>query len=564
MPHRYPGHPLFIVAPLGHDAEAIAAVLAREKLPSRIFPSLADCVRSIDDNTGALLLTEEALEVPMVPALMQALHDQPRWSELPLILLTDAGEHRRNELMALAAVSPGALTVLERPMHAATLLNAVLVALRARGRQYRLRDLAQEQQRRHRELEVAIEQRHQVEEKLREALKAAHAANYAKDRFLAVLSHELRTPLTPVVMTVAALEMHPDVPAPLRDDLKLIRRNVELESKLIDDLLDLSRISAGKLRLHMDVLDINDLLRRVCETCGPGIREKQQILQCDFAEPGAAVMGDAGRLQQVFWNILNNAIKYTPVGGSIHISTRNTPQANGNAPHVRVTVRDTGIGISPRILPRIFDAFEQGDPPDRGGEGGLGLGLAIAKALVERHNGRISAAANNGPGGGSVFTVELPLLSVAQRRRLESSQQSKRDQAGLRLRLLVVEDHADTARVLGSLLGRAGHTVTTARTGAQALALADSNEFDLLISDLGLPDMSGYELMRQIKSRHGIRGIAMSGYGMEEDVRRSEEAGFSDHLVKPAGFAMLQQAIERTAAIGPREQEPAHPSAVER
>jgi signal transduction histidine kinase/ActR/RegA family two-component response regulator len=561
MPYRYPGHPIFIVAPVGHDADAIAAVLEREKLPSRIFPDVAECVRNIDANTGALLLTEEALEVPMVPALMQALYDQPGWSELPLILLTDSGEHRRNELMALAAASPGALTVLERPMHAVTLLNAVLVALRARGRQYRLRDLAHEQQRRHRELELAIQQRQQVEARLREALDAAQAANYAKDRFLAVLSHELRTPLTPVVMTVAALELHPDVPAPLRDDLKLIRRNIELESKLIDDLLDLSRISAGKLRLHMDVLDINDLIRRVCEVCGPGIRDKQQVLQCDLAEPGAAVMGDAGRLQQVFWNLLNNAIKFTPVGGSIHISTQNTLHANGNEPHVRVTVRDTGIGISPRILPRIFDAFEQGDPPDRGGEGGLGLGLAIAKALVERHRGTISA--DSGAGGGSVFTVELPLLSVAQRRRLESSQQSARDHDGLHLRLLVVEDHADTARVLGNLLAKAGHSVTTARNGAQALALADSNEFDLLISDLGLPDMSGYELMRQIKSRHGIHGIAMSGYGMEEDVRRSEEAGFSDHLVKPASFAMLQQAIERVAGLRRKNQEPTHSSVVE-
>ena len=416
-----------------------------------------------------------------------------------------------------------------------------------------------------------ITARKQAEEELREAKQSAENANRAKDTFLAVLSHELRTPLTPVLMAVAAMEFNPELPPALREDVKMIRRNVEMEAKLIDDLLDLSRITTGKLRLTFDILGINDLLRQACDTCRPLIHEKGIHLHCDLVESAGEVVGDPGRLQQVFWNLLNNAAKFTPEGGHIYVSAEHVGSVvsgplsavRGQSPEhsttdngqrttdqsmVRVTVRDTGIGIAPEILPRIFDAFEQGEVRITRQFGGMGLGLAICKALVEQHRGSISAN-TAGRDRGSTFVVELPALTREQAAaNAPGSARPGTDPGAQRLRLMVVEDHADTAKVLGKLLRTSGHTVATATTATAALALAAAETFDIVISDLGLPDMTGYELMKRIKEKYGTKGIAMSGYGMEEDMRKSEHAGFSDHLVKPVTLAQLQSSIRRVAA----------------
>jgi len=394
-----------------------------------------------------------------------------------------------------------------------------------------------------------ITSRQQAEEELRQSKHAAEAASRAKDLFLAALSHELRTPLTPVLMTLTALESQSDLPADVRDELTMIKRNVELESKLIDDLLDLSRITSGKLRLTFDRLDVNDLLRHVCQTCRPSIQERGIRLHCDLAHNAWDVVGDPGRLQQVFWNLLNNAAKFTPEGGNIYVTTENVND-NGRDGQVRVTVRDSGKGIAAEILPRIFDAFEQGDISITRQFGGLGLGLAISKLLVERHRGTIRAQ-SAGPNQGATFLVELPALPQTQAA-VHAPAQSPADGAGRAapLRLMVVEDHVDTAAALRRLLAASGHTVETANTAAAALALAAQRPFDIVISDLGLPDMTGYELMKRIWENHGIKGIAMSGYGMEEDIKKGERAGFSDHLVKPVNMTQLEQSIRRVAAMG--------------
>ena len=390
-----------------------------------------------------------------------------------------------------------------------------------------------------------ITERKQAEQRLREAKQEAEAANSAKDRFLAVLSHELRTPLTPVVMAVAAMEMNAELPTAVRDDVRMIRRNVELEVKLIDDLLDISRITSGKLRLVFDRLDINELVRQVCTTCRSNIREKGIQLHCDLDEAASEVVGDPARLQQVFWNLLNNAAKFTPEGGHIYIATGNTD--GGGA--VSVTVRDTGKGIPPEILPRIFDAFEQGEERITRQFGGMGLGLAICKLLLEHHRGTIRAH-SQGENKGATFVVELPALSPEQAQRIPPKSPVAGNASAGALRVMVVDDHADTARVLGNLLTASGYVVETATTAAAALSLAAQHRFDLIISDLGLPDMTGYELMKQIKDRYRTKGIALSGYGMEEDIRRSSQAGFNDHLVKPLSFSQLEQSIRRVAANG--------------
>jgi len=380
--------------------------------------------------------------------------------------------------------------------------------------------------------------RRRAEEEMRLARDQAEAANRAKDRFLAALSHELRTPLTPVLMAVAELEHDPALSAGVREDLAMIKRNIELETKLIDDLLDLNRITCGKLPVNIEPVDLNEAIRNACEICRPSVRERGIRLETELHATTGLVAADAPRLQQVLWNVLKNAIKFTPEKGFIRVKAKRLHDAR-----CEVRVEDSGIGISPEVLPRIFDAFEQGGTAVTQQFGGLGLGLAICKALVELHHGTIRAE-SPGEGKGATFIIELPgaasLIKVTGAVAPAAGAQGSRQ-----LRLLVVEDHADTARSLARLLGRAGFAVVTASDVASALAIAERESFDVLISDIGLPDGSGTDVMREVRARSTIPGIAMSGYGMEEDVRRSHEAGFSEHLVKPVDADKLKEAIRR-------------------
>jgi PAS domain S-box-containing protein len=379
-----------------------------------------------------------------------------------------------------------------------------------------------------------ITERKKTERELKHAKEVAEAASRAKDTFLAVLSHELRTPLTPVLMTAAVRERDPALTQAIQAEMAMIRRNVELETKLIDDLLDLSRITSGKLTLQMELLDLNTAVNQVCDICLSQIQEKGIELSFDLDTRIGRVNADASRLQQVLWNVLKNAAKFTPEGGSIHVCTA---RRDGG---VQVQIQDSGIGVAPELLPKIFDAFEQGDARVTRKFGGLGLGLAISKALVELHGGSIRLE-SPGVGEGCTVTIELPEASpaatdfVVDRGNVERPEQL--------LRLLIVEDHADTALLLKRLLESSGFAVETAGTVAEALSAADNAHFDVLVSDLGLPDGTGCELMRQMRERRPLKGIAMSGYGMEEDVRRSREAGFSEHLVKPVDISSLERAI---------------------
>ncbi len=384
-----------------------------------------------------------------------------------------------------------------------------------------------------------VTERHRFEVALQQAKDAAETANQSKDRFLAVLSHELRTPLTPVLMTLAALEHDPQLRADLREDLTMMKRNIELETKLIDDLLDLSRITTGKLELALEAVDLNQAVQQVCGICRSQLMERGIHLEVDL-DDSVPVAVDPARFQQVLWNVLKNAIKFTPEKGAIRVTTK---RLAGDRCEVRV--RDSGIGIPAEVLPRIFDAFEQGDASVTRQFGGLGLGLAICKALVELHRGTIRAE-STGPSHGSTFVIELPVGAFAA---IEKSSDATPAQNGksAQLTLLLVEDHPDTARTLSRLLRRAGFAVITASDVASACAAAEREPFDLLISDLGLPDGSGYEIMRRVRETRSVPGIAMSGYGMEADVRRSHEAGFTEHLVKPVDVPELVAAIRRVA-----------------
>jgi two-component system CheB/CheR fusion protein len=380
-------------------------------------------------------------------------------------------------------------------------------------------------------------ERKQAEEQLLEAKQEAEAASHAKDKFLAALSHELRTPLTPVLIAVAAIDMNSDLAPELRDDIAMIRRNVELEAKLIDDLLDLSLALSGKLRLDLETVEVNEVVHHVCEICRPFVLEKGINLQCDLPDLSPLVNADPARLQQVLWNLLKNATKFTPERGDIYVIVSTTVENR-----VRLQVRDSGIGIAPDVLPCIFDAFEQGDADITREFGGMGLGLAITKNLVELHRGTIRAE-SGGAKQGSTFTVEFPLVSKNVDEPARSAESASA--SGETLRILFVDDNADTAFVLSKFLTASGYVVKTAGSAVAALELASKEPFDIMVSDIGLPDVNGYELMKQIRAFYPIQGIAMSGYGMEDDLRKSREAGFSDHIVKPASLSQLERSIDR-------------------
>ena len=373
------------------------------------------------------------------------------------------------------------------------------------------------------------------------AREEAERANRAKDTFLAALSHELRTPLTPVLMCVAALEGEPSIEPEFRAQLSMIRRNVELEARLIDDLLDLTRVAHAKLRLvRSGPVDVHSLLLHTEQIVDSDAREKSIHLQFDLTASEYHIDGDAARLQQVFWNLMKNAIKFTPRGGRVTVRTFN-PAAG----RFVLAVADTGEGITPQTLPVIFCPFTQGEAPEVGPTVGLGLGLAISKAIVELHHGTIQAE-SAGPGLGATFRVELatvlpfPVALVAE-------QEPRPQRESPRLRLLVVEDDEASREVLTRLLRRRGHEVLTAESVQEAAVLASTHSFDLVISDLGLPDGNGIDLMRQLARQYGLRGIALSGYGMPGDRVETRRAGFLAHLVKPIKFDQLQCVLQGVA-----------------
>ncbi len=374
-------------------------------------------------------------------------------------------------------------------------------------------------------------------------------ANAAKDQFLALLSHELRNPLSPVIAMVGELEASAGDNLEVRRALEVIRRNVELEARLIDDLLDVTRISKGKLQLSLETASVHEILQRSYEICREEIAAKDLKIEFRLRAERTYVEGDPARLQQVFWNLIKNSVKFTPTKGRIVIETLN-PTPN----KVEIRTTDTGIGIEPEQMDRIFNAFEQGQSSITRRFGGLGLGLAISKAMVQAHGGAIKAE-SAGKNRGATFIVILDTVAepavVAALPESKGPRKSASTVADVKRsgpRVLVVDDHVDTCTGMKMMLERRGYRVTIAHTADQAVEKAEHEEFDLVISDIGLPDRSGYELMRELSATKNLRGIALSGFGMENDVSRARAAGFSEHLTKPINFDRLDEAIQMLLA----------------
>ena len=388
-------------------------------------------------------------------------------------------------------------------------------------------------------------ERARSEAALRIARDEALAASRAKDNFLATLSHELRTPLNPVLLLASEAAADATLPAAVRTDFETIARNVTLEARLIDDLLDLTRIAHDKLTLNAVPLDAHGVLRHVLGTMRQEARAKRIELATHLDAAASGVAGDDARLQQVFFNVLRNAVKFTPAGGRIDVGTANPADRPGV---LAIDVSDTGIGLTAEELTRVFDPFAQGSAIE-GGDGsrygGLGLGLAIARKIAELHGGSLTGR-SGGRGQGATFRLELPLGSgQAGPAAAPAAAPAGQPPRAAPRRILLVEDHEPSRLALGRLLRNRGMDVVHAASVAEAVRCAAEGLFDLVISDLGLPDGNGCDLLRTLRAAHGCRGIALSGYGAEADVGRSREAGFLAHLTKPVQVAALERALEQ-------------------
>ena len=384
-----------------------------------------------------------------------------------------------------------------------------------------------------------------VERELAEAHSEVLAASRAKDDFMAALSHELRTPLNPVLLLASDSARDRSLPPEVRERFETIRTNIEVEANLIDDLLDITRISHGKLSLNLADVNVNTLLKAAMETTRSEFVQKQIEVTTRLAGGNIWIKADPIRVQQVFWNILKNAAKFTPRGGKVQITT----MISESDEKACIRVTDTGIGLTPQEINSIFNAFSQGEHAANGNSrrfGGLGLGLTISRMLVELHEGTLRAS-SEGRGQGATFTIELPLLpdrvavSIPPNGQPDDSALAALSPSGMRI--LLVEDHAPTREVLTQLLIRRRHDVLPAISLQEARCIAGREKVDLVISDIGLPDGDGYTLMAELKQNFGLRGIALTGYGMEQDVIRGRTAGFVGHLIKPIRMESLDQLL---------------------
>jgi signal transduction histidine kinase/ActR/RegA family two-component response regulator len=391
-------------------------------------------------------------------------------------------------------------------------------------------------------LAAGMAERRRAEEALAKEKSSVESANRTKDNFLAMLSHELRTPLTPVVAALETLSRQWARSDEEKSVLEMIRRNIDVETRLIDDLLDVTRISKGKLDLKFATLDAHKAVLNVVEICRSEAGARRIRVNVMLRAVDHYVRADEARFQQMIWNLLKNAIKFSREAGQVTISSAN------DRPHrLTITVQDHGVGIAPNLIGRIFDPFEQASRSLRQRFGGLGLGLAISKSLAQAHNATL-VAKSEGIDYGSTFSVTLE--TVAFRSQPQALSESDSQISRRVCRILLVDDHADTCEALKRLLATHGHTVTVRHDMRSALATAQNDQFDLLICDVGLPDASGVELMKQLRRNSSIRGIAISGFGSVADIEKSFAAGFSEHLVKPVNAERLEATIQTAIAAG--------------
>jgi signal transduction histidine kinase/ActR/RegA family two-component response regulator len=501
---------ILVVAPFGRDAELICNQMRSNGLHCEITESIDEvCGRVADESVAAIVMTEEALQQESTSRLARALADQPAWSEIPLLILTGAPslEPRTHSFDALGRRTN--VTLIDRPVRIKSLASALRAALRARQRQYEVRDLMR-----------------QLEERIHE-----------RDRFLAVLGHELRNPLGAILLASQMADADGRLDP---EHARMIERQSRHLTRLVNDLLDLSRVAAGKIVLKKQHVDLRDIARQTMSLAQP-LADKQHVeLRTAFPDHPLIVEADPVRIDQIITNILTNAIKYTPEGGHVLLQLA----AEKDEAVIRVT--DDGVGIADDRIGRIFELFAQAENAIGRAQGGMGIGLALVRNLVQLHNGSVCAK-SDGVGKGSEFCARLPLATVdALPARVPDTPAYFEAPAALR-RIVVVEDNPDVRDLLRLKLRRLGHDVADARDGIEGLDVILREKPDLALVDLGLPGMDGYDVARGIREQLGddVVLVAVSGFGQPDDKRRALEAGFDDHITKPADVNDIENVLRR-------------------
>ena len=538
---------VLILAPTGRDAAMTSKFLDAAGMTPEVCAGMEELCSLLLQDSGAALIAEEALTREGLRCLLGALAAQAPWSDFPLVVLTNGGGDFTDDLGALRALGEaGNMTLVERPTRVITILSAVRSALRARRRQYEVRAHLEREQR-------AREERTRLLEEAIASREQAESANRAKDIFLATLSHELRTPLTAVLGWTRMLrEMKLDDET-ARHGLLVIERNAESQHQLIRDLLDVSRIISGKLRLETDWVQLAPVVEAAVDSVRQAADAKDIRLDVTLDAGSELVSGDEDRLQQVVWNLLSNAIKFTPKGGRVGVRLERAGS------DIRIKVSDTGQGIAADFLPHVFERFQQADGSTTRTHGGLGLGLAVVRHLVEQHGGQVSAE-SAGVGRGASFTVTLPLAAVRpssvkdrdEDARIAVSAQSDEAKPLAGVRVLVVDDQEDAREMLAMVLQHAGALVTTAGSAAEALKICGDEKIDVLVSDIGMPEEDGYTLIGRVRSLPSNGGgrtpaIALTAYATEEDQKRALAEGFEAHVAKPVEPSELVTVVSNIA-----------------
>jgi signal transduction histidine kinase/ActR/RegA family two-component response regulator len=549
------GARVLVLAPVGRDATLTCDALREHGLAAEECASVEDLCREMARGAGAAFVTKEALmNSGGAQALAATLGVQPAWSDLPLIVLTRGGAGTADALAVLNTLGElGNVTLVERPARVVTILSVVRSALRARLRQYEVRDHLDA-------LARAKEEREQLLVSEQAARLHAESNNRLKDEFLATISHELRTPLTAIIGWTQLLRRGiPDNKVAERA-LEVIERNGHAQLHLIEDLLDVSRIISGKLLLDVRAVDPASVIVAALDAVRPAAEAKGIELRAALDPAAGSVAGDAERLQQVVWNLVNNAVKFTPAGGRVEVRLARAGAG------IEIAVADTGAGIAPAFLPHVFDRFRQADAATTRAHGGLGLGLAIVRQLVELHGGTV-AVDSEGEGRGATFTVTLPhapattatVQPAAITTQRDAQQVNAPDDTPDRValdgvRVLVVDDEADARELFARTLSESGAKVLTAASTTEALAIIERERPDVMLADIGMPGEDGYALIAKVRALAPERGgrtpaAALTAYARAEDRMRALRAGFQTHLTKPVKSSELLTVTANLAGL---------------
>jgi two-component system, sensor histidine kinase len=503
---------VLLLPPTRRDGEVTSAVLEAADIACLVCQDSAALAAHVQAEVGAIVLTDAMVADSSIAQVAGALARQPPWSDVPTILLSRA-EQSASTARLLSALRN--VTILDRPTSRRSLVSATQAALRGRERQYQIRDQLNTLQK--------------AEESLR-------TADRRKDEFLAMLAHELRNPLAAIrTATELLARTQPPLQARAQMAANLVKRQAMHLTRLVDDLLDVSRITQGRIELQRRPLELSSIVAQAIESVEPLLREKRHIVSRISNSEPLYVNGDNARLLQCVTNLLTNAAKYTDSAGKIRVELR------GDEDAAVISVSDNGIGISAELLPSIFDLFVQSSRALDRSEGGLGIGLSVVRRLVRMHSGEVHAT-SDGPGKGATFEIRLP--------RTPAPQEAASLRPTLRInpkRILIVDDNADAANTLADLLRLDGHEARTVHSAKGALESIGRYGPDVVLLDIGLPDMDGYQVAKRIrKTSRGIRLIALTGYGQAEDIARTHAAGFDAHMVKPVDFDLLQRTLGAT------------------